>query len=228
MSNQVLSLNNIVRSYEQGGRVLTVLNHLNLIIREGEIVALVGPSGSGKTTLLQIAGLLDSANNGEVVIGQEVMNGAGDLVRTQARNKYIGFIYQFHHLMPEFSALENVMMPQLIAGVRKKEAKARAMALLGELGLSDRLHHRPAALSGGEQQRVAAARALANNPSLLLADEPTGNLDPHTAEDVFRVMLKTIREQKIGALIVTHNSDLARRMSRILELKDGLVRALSA
>lgn len=221
MNKPVLALRHIVRRYEQGGRVLTVLGGLNLEIGQGEIVALVGQSGSGKTTLLQIAGLLDSPNEGEILLSQEAMNNAGDARRTQARNRHIGFVYQLHHLLPEFSALENVMMPQLIAGRPHSKARSHALELLGELGLLERIYHRPAALSGGEQQRVAIARALANDPSLLLADEPTGNLDPVTADAVFDLLLRVAREKKISMLVATHNFDLARRMDRTVRLEGG-------
>lgn len=221
MSNAALRLTDIIRNYEQGGRVLSVLNHLNLEVRSGEVVALVGPSGSGKSTLLQIAGLLDTPTSGEVMIQKENMSNATDAKRTVARRKHIGFIYQFHHLLPEFSALENVMMPQLIAGVANADAKAKAISLLSQMGLRERLHHRPAALSGGEQQRVAIARALANDPALLLADEPTGNLDATTAESVFEILTRMAQEKKIAMLVATHNLDLARRMDRMLRLENG-------
>ena len=224
MNNSVLSLNNILHSYTQGGRGLTILNHLDLEIRPGEIVALVGPSGSGKTTLLQIAGLLDKPTSGEVVIGGERVSGAGDKKRTGARQKHIGFIYQFHNLLPEFSALENVMLPQMIAGVHKNASHVHAKELLVSLGLADRLNHRPAALSGGEQQRVAIARALANNPTLLLADEPTGNLDPVTAEAVFGMLIRLAREKNLAMLVATHNLDLAKRMDRVARLENGMLK----
>ena len=222
MSN-VLSLTNIIRNYQQGGRQLTVLNQLNLQVRAGEVVALIGPSGSGKTTLLQIAGLLDTPTLGEVIINSELMNGASDAKRTQARLKHIGFVYQFHHLLPEFSAIENIVLPQMIAGVATPDARAKANALLFDLGLADRAHHRPAALSGGEQQRVAIARALANDPALLLADEPTGNLDAATAETVFDILMQTVRNKQVGMLVATHNPELARRMDRIVTLENGVL-----
>jgi len=225
MSSKVLELHNVVRTYEQGSRVLTVLNRLNLEIKAGEVVALVGPSGSGKTTLLQIAGLLDSPNDGDVLVKNEVMNGASDSARTQARSQHIGFVYQMHHLLPEFSALENVMLPQLIAGVAESKARSKAAALLGELGLSERLRHRPAALSGGEQQRVAIGRALANDPALILADEPTGNLDPMTADVVFEVLMQVVRDKKVGMLVATHNFELAKRMDRTVRLEGGVLKS---
>jgi lipoprotein-releasing system ATP-binding protein len=223
MSNVALSLGDITRNYEQGGRVISVLKHLNLQVRSGEIAALVGPSGSGKSTLLQIAGLLDTPTSGEVMIQKEIMTNASEAKRTQARGKYIGFIYQFHHLLPEFSAIENVMMPQLITGVAPAAARSKAAGLLAEMGLRERLNHRPAALSGGEQQRVAIARALANEPALLLADEPTGNLDAATAESVFEILLRMAHEKKIAMLVATHNVELARRMDRTLRLENGIL-----
>ena len=224
MSNTVLSLQNIVHIYKQGGRELAVLNHLDLSIERGEIVALVGPSGSGKTTLLQIAGLLDTPTSGEVIINGEVMTGADDGKRTFCRRNNIGFIYQYHHLLPEFSALENVVLPQMIAGVDKNTASKKAAELLDQLGLADRLHHRPAALSGGEQQRVAIARALANNPAMIFADEPTGNLDPSTAEVVFKMLLGMVREKQLAMLVATHNLDLAAKMDRIVRLEKGVLK----
>ncbi|NBO17979.1 MAG: ABC transporter ATP-binding protein [Proteobacteria bacterium] len=223
MSDAVLELKDIVRSYTQGGRTLDVLRRLNLRVGRGECLALVGPSGSGKTTLLQIAGLLDTPGEGLVAIGGQQMQRASDAERTRARNAHIGFVYQFHHLLPEFSALENVVMPQLIAGVARKEAEARAQELLAQLGLQDRVRHRPAALSGGEQQRVAIARALANKPGLLLADEPTGNLDPQTAEQVFALLLAQARGQGVGMLVATHNPELAARMDRTVRLEKGVL-----
>ena len=221
--NSVLKLKDVKRSFEQGGHKLEILRGVNLSIERGEIVALLGPSGCGKTTLLQIAGLLEKPNSGEILINGQKVKGKADSVRTGLRRTQIGFIYQFHHLLPDFTALENLLLPQYIAGVKKAEAKQRAWQLLESVGLEKRAEHYPSQLSGGEQQRVAIARALVNRPSLLLADEPTGNLDPKTAEDVFQVMLHTIRRLKIGALVVTHNVELARRMDRVLQLKDGLV-----
>jgi lipoprotein-releasing system ATP-binding protein len=225
MSDAVLSLKIIMRVYQQGDRSLTVLNQLNLEVKRGEVVALVGPSGSGKTTLLQIAGLLDTPSSGEVTIAGEVMSTASDTVRTLARRRHIGFVYQFHHLLPEFSAQENVMLPQMMAGVASGAAQAKAVSLLTELGLGERLRHRPAKLSGGEQQRVALARALANDPVLLLADEPTGNLDPQTAESVFALLMRMAREKNVAALIATHNLDLAKRMDRSVRLENGVLKS---
>jgi lipoprotein-releasing system ATP-binding protein len=218
MSEAALTLEQVTRIYEQGDRRLTVLHNFDLDIRKGEVVALVGPSGSGKTTLLQVAGLLDTPDSGEVRIASRIMTGASDIERTLARRKHIGFVYQFHHLLPEFSALENVMLPQMLAGVDTAVAKKKAHALLAELGLSDRELHRPAKLSGGEQQRVAIARALANDPQLLLADEPTGNLDPLTAELVFGMLMRMVREKQVAMLVATHNLELAKRMDRIVSL----------
>ncbi len=218
MSDAALMFNSVVRKYEQGGRVLSVLDNLNLEVKRGEVVALVGPSGSGKSTLLQIAGLLDNPDAGQVWISGENMTGAGDDKRTMARRRHIGFIYQFHHLLPEFSAVENVALPQMIAGVSQKMAQEKGAELLGSLGLRERLHHRPAALSGGEQQRVAIARALANEPALLLADEPTGNLDVTTSQTVFDMLMQVSREKNAGMLVATHNLVLAGRMDRIVRL----------
>lgn len=222
MSN-VLELKDIRRSFEQGGQKLEILRGVNLSIARGEIVALLGPSGCGKTTLLQISGLLENPTSGEIFInGQKVASGA-DKLRTDLRRTQIGFVYQFHHLLPDFTAVENLLLPQYVANVNKAEAVNRASKLLESVGLASRAEHYPSQLSGGEQQRVAIARALVNRPALLLADEPTGNLDPQTAEDVFQVMLQTIRSLKIGALVVTHNAELAGRMDRILQLKNGTV-----
>ncbi|MFO0388404.1 MAG: ABC transporter ATP-binding protein [Alphaproteobacteria bacterium] len=222
MSN-ILNLKNINKIYDQGEQKLSVLNGLNLAINKNEIVALVGPSGSGKTTLLQIAGMLDTPTSGEVWIGEENVATANDLKRTALRRVKVGFVYQFHHLLPEFSALENVMLSQMIAGVSSADAAKKSQELLGMLGLAERLTHRPAKLSGGEQQRVAIARALANDPALLLADEPTGNLDAHTAEGVFILLMKVMKERGLAGLVATHNMELAARMSRTVHLKDGKI-----
>ncbi|MDE3016536.1 MAG: ABC transporter ATP-binding protein [Pseudomonadota bacterium] len=224
MSNAALSLQNIARVYDQGGRRLSVFSYLDLEVRRGETVALLGPSGSGKSTLLHIAGLLDTPTSGKVMVGGEDVSGASDGVRTYVRRRQIGFVYQFHHLLPEFSALENVMLPQMIAGVPVAPARERAAGLLDSLGLRERKTHRPARLSGGEQQRVAMARALANDPPLLLADEPTGNLDPITAEATFAVLLKRVRERSLAVLVATHNMDLAKRMDRIVRLEGGMLK----
>jgi lipoprotein-releasing system ATP-binding protein len=222
MSN-VLELRDIRRSFKQGGQKLEILKGVNLSIARGEIVALLGPSGCGKTTLLQIAGLLENPSEGDVFISGKKVAGGADKLRTDLRRTQIGFVYQFHHLLPDFTALENLLLPQYIADVTGKEARGHALKLLESVGLLKRAEHYPSQMSGGEQQRVAIARALVNRPALLLADEPTGNLDPDTAEDVFKTMLQTIRTLKIGALVVTHNAELAKRMDRILRLKDGIV-----
>ncbi len=216
-----LQLSNVSRTYGSGERALKVFEHLSLHVAAGEIVALVGQSGSGKSSLLHIAGLLEKPSSGEVFIAGQNCSAMDDNSRTAVRRSGIGFVYQFHHLLPEFSALENVIMPQLIAGEPKAKAHARAKDLLGRMKLEHRLEHRPAELSGGEQQRVAIARAIANRPLLLLADEPTGNLDPPTAELVHQEFLRMIREEGLGALIATHNVEFASRMSRMLRMVNG-------
>lgn len=222
MSELVLDLQGVSKSYNRGTPAeISVLSGLDLSVARGEVVALVAPSGAGKSTLLHIAGLLDTADGGRVVIGGRDMSGQGDRVRTELRRSDIGFVYQFHHLLPEFSALENILLPQLANGVGHRDASDRALALLDRVGLLARAHHRPAEMSGGEQQRVAFCRALANGPSLLLADEPTGNLDPATSDRVFGVLMEIVRETGLSALIATHNLDLAGRMDRVLRLKDG-------
>ncbi len=221
MSNAVLGLSNIGRTFRQGKSKLEVLRGVDLKLKEGEIVALVGPSGAGKSTLLHIAGLLEQPDSGNVTICSEICTGLDDDGRTRQRRHNIGFVYQYHHLLPEFSATENIAIPQIIAGASRGEARDRALELLDWLGLSERASHRPARLSGGEQQRVAIGRALANAPKLLLADEPTGNLDPHTADDVFNVLLKLARGAGLAALVATHNPVLANRMDRIVKLEDG-------
>ncbi|HEX3216792.1 MAG TPA: ABC transporter ATP-binding protein [Aestuariivirgaceae bacterium] len=217
----VLELRDVARAFAQGGIKLDIFKHVSMAVRPGEIVALVGPSGAGKSSLLHIAGLLEAPTAGEVFIAGRNCSTLDDLSRTRIRRLGIGFVYQFHHLLPEFSALENVILPQLIAGAAKKAAAERATALLQRLGLDSRLGHRPAELSGGEQQRVAIARALANRPLLLLADEPTGNLDPRTAGHVHAEFLRLIQEEGLGAVIATHNLELAQRMHRILHLDKG-------
>ncbi len=221
MSETVLHLKDVSRGFSQGGVELHVLRKLQLEVKRGEMVALVGPSGSGKTTLLQIAGLLAHPDSGEVRIGNEDFSKAGDRKRTRARLRNIGFVYQFHHLLPEFSALENVMIPQMLAGVKRNKAEHRAHLLLEVLGLAAREHHRPSQMSGGEQQRVAIARAVANQPVLILADEPTGNLDVNTANGVFAVFAKLVKELKLAALIATHNTELAKSMDNIFEMEPG-------
>ncbi len=222
-----LKLTGIARTFGKGATRLEILKDINLEIGQGEIVALVGPSGSGKSTLLHIAGLLDTPTSGTIEIaGQNAtkMNNAG---RTKLRQKTIGFVYQSHLLLPDFNALENVMMPQLIAGVKGKEAETHAKELLKEVGLSHRLTHRAGQLSGGEQQRVAIARALANSPALLLADEPTGNLDPKTADEVFDTFLRIVRQTGLSALLATHNPELAQKMDRRISVVDGCIAELS-
>ena len=224
MSDAMLELAGIDKAYNRGkpGEV-TVLRGASVSVKRGEVVALVAPSGAGKSTLLHIAGLLDTADSGSVRLGGQDMAGLSDRDRTGIRRAEVGFIYQFHHLLPEFSALENIVLPQLANGVAEKAAKARGMDLLGRVGIAGRAGHRPAALSGGEQQRVAFCRALANNPRLLLADEPPGNLDPGTSDQVFGVLMELVRETGLSALIATHNLELAGRMDRIVRLDGGLV-----
>jgi lipoprotein-releasing system ATP-binding protein len=217
----LLKLEGLEKTYTQGGQGLTIFKNLDLKIEAGEVVALVGPSGAGKSTLLQVAGLLDKPTAGKIKINGRYVDKMSDYERTILRRDYIGFVYQFHYLLPEFTALENVAMPQIIKGVNKAAARNKAAAILESLGLSHRLDHRPARLSGGEQQRVAIGRALANSPKLLFADEPTGNLDPHTSAEVFDLLIDQARRRKIGALIATHNLQLADRMDRALELKAG-------
>jgi lipoprotein-releasing system ATP-binding protein len=217
----MLALKQIEKTYAQGAERLHVLAGLDVSLQAGEVVALVGQSGSGKTTLLHIAGLLDVPDKGEVVIAGINAEKANDAKRTELRRHHIGFVYQFHHLLPEFSALENVAVPQIIAGIAKKTALQKAEGLLRSLGLGERLQHRPSQLSGGEQQRVAIARALANSPSLLLADEPTGNLDPESAEQVFALLMQQARTHHLAVLVATHNLELAGRMDRIVRLHKG-------
>jgi len=216
-----LSLNKVSRHYGAGGSELTVFDNLSLDVRAGEVVALLGQSGSGKSSLLHIAGLLERPTSGQVLVAGQDCTAMDDASRTRVRRIGIGFVYQFHHLLPEFSALENVVMPQLIAGASKAAAVTRARELLVRLKLDHRLDHRPAELSGGEQQRVAIARAIANRPLLLLADEPTGNLDPGTAELVQEEFMRLIHDEGLGALIATHNVDLASRMTRTFALHNG-------
>lgn len=217
----VLVLAGVTRDFRQGEEVLEVLKGAELTMWPGEIVALVGPSGAGKSTLLQIAGLLELADAGTVRIAGVTTNHLPDVRRTALRREYLGFVYQYHHLLPEFSALENVMVPQMIAAVPYKQAKERAKQLLDRMGLGHRAEHRPGQLSGGEQQRTAIARALANQPRVLLADEPTGNLDPGTSEKVFAELMFLAREEGLAALVATHNQKLEQRMDRILELREG-------
>ncbi len=226
MSKPTLTLSHINRSYGKGSMKIEVLKDINLSIQAGEIVALVGPSGSGKSTLLHIAGLLDAPTKGSIEIEGVAVHLKTDKQRTALRRDKIGFVYQAHLLLPDFSALENVMMPQLLRGVKPQEAKTNAQKLLAQMGLGTRLKHRSGQLSGGEQQRVAIARALANQPVLLLADEPTGNLDPKTAEAVFQLLLRVVRETGLSAFIATHNPELASRMDRRVSVVDGILHEL--
>ena len=221
IGDSVLELRGIRREFRQGAGSLTVLDGVDLILGAGQIVALVGPSGAGKSTLLQIAGLLERPDGGRVVMGGVDCARLPDAERTARRRAEIGFVYQYHHLLAEFSAAENIVLPQMIAGLSRAKARARAMELLGVMKLTDRADHRPARLSGGEQQRVAIARALANAPRLLLADEPTGNLDPHSAETVFDLLIRLVRGTGLSAIVATHNPDLARRMDRVVAMRDG-------
>ena len=217
-------LRGVGRTYRQGENALEVLRDVNLTLHPGEIVALVGPSGSGKSTLLHIAGLLDLPDKGDVFIGGKRCAKLDEAARTMLRRTAVGFVYQFHYLLPEFSAAENVALPQRIAGVNPGNAINVASELLNRLGLKDRLHHRPGELSGGEQQRVAICRAVANNPRVLLADEPTGNLDPETSEKVFGELMSLARTQKVACLIATHNMDLAKRMDRAVTMDGGQIK----
>ncbi len=219
----VLFLQAIERHYRQGDEMLDILKGAELAVWAGQAVALVAPSGAGKSTLLHIAGLLEHPDVGEVYVDGQPTSGRPDAERTAIRRNQIGFVYQAHHLLPEFSALENVMLPQMIKGLSKSEARRRAAELLAYLGLRDRLSHRPAELSGGEQQRVALARAVANAPRILLADEPTGNLDLHTADHVFGILLQLVRSSGLATIIATHNMELAARMDRRVTIREGLV-----
>ncbi len=224
MSDSIsLELRSVRRSFQQGQSRLNILRGASLSLQAGEIIGLVGPSGSGKSTLLQIAGLLEKPDEGAVVINGQDCTSVDDQERTKLRRDEFGFIYQFHNLLPEFTAMENVVLPQLIVGVSKNDARAHAINLLSDVGLENRVHHFPAELSGGEQQRVAIARALANSPRILLADEPTGNLDEATATVVFELILKVVKNLKVSAFIVTHNNSLARQMDRVVTLKDGIL-----
>ena len=224
MSNAVpLELRDVRRTYRTEGGELPVLRGVNLTLHAGEIVAMAAPSGAGKSTLLHLAGLLERPDGGAVLVDGRDAGTLPDAARTAIRRDTIGFVYQFHHLLAEFSALENVVLPQMIAGVPRRQASERAMTLLSSFGLRRRADHLPGKLSGGEQQRVAIARALANAPKVLLADEPTGNLDVHTADVVFEELLATVRREGVAALIATHNPELAARMDRTVTLRDGLV-----
>ncbi|HMA71780.1 MAG TPA: ABC transporter ATP-binding protein [Xanthobacteraceae bacterium] len=219
----VIHLSRIERHYQQGDDRLDILNGAELAVWSGQSVALIAPSGAGKSTLLHIAGLLEQQDAGEVFIDETATSALGDAARTRLRRTEIGFVYQAHHLLPEFTALENVMLPQMVRGLKKSDAEKRGRELLGYLGLKDRLGHRPAELSGGEQQRVAIARAVANAPRILLADEPTGNLDPRTSERVFAALVQLVHASGLAAIIATHNMDLAARMDRRVTLRDGKV-----
>ncbi len=222
-TDKVLALTGIDRNYGQGETLLSILKGADFSLSAGETVALVAPSGTGKSTLLHVAGLLEHPDAGEVIVGGEACSGLSEDRRTAVRRRSIGFVYQFHHLLPEFSALENIMMPQLIAGLSMAEAKERAAQLLDYMRIGHRADHRPAELSGGEQQRVAIARAVANAPLVLLADEPTGNLDPETASYVFSALRALVRQSGLAALIATHNHELAQRMDRCVTIVDGKI-----
>ena len=221
-----LELRGVRRVFKSGGSAIHVLNGIDLALRPGEVVALVGPSGAGKSTLLHVAGLLERPDDGSVLIAGADCGSLSDDRRTLLRRSELGFVYQFHHLLPEFSALENVMLPQMISGIGRTRAREKAAALLAGVGLAPRAGHRPARLSGGEQQRVAIVRALANDPKILLGDEPTGNLDHATGESVLDTLLDLVRRTRLAALIATHNLDLARRLDRILALEDGRLKEM--
>jgi lipoprotein-releasing system ATP-binding protein len=222
-----LELRGVRKVFRQGNVELAVLNCVELALMPGEIVALVGPSGAGKSTLLHVAGLLERPDGGAVLIESRDCGALSDEHRTMLRRRALGFVYQFHHLLPEFSAVENVMLPQMIGGVTRSAARRKAEALLGRVGLAERLSHRPARLSGGEQQRVAIVRALANDPKILLADEPTGNLDHTTAAGVIETLIAVVRDHGLAALIATHNLELAGRLDRTVTLEDGRLRAVA-
>jgi lipoprotein-releasing system ATP-binding protein len=224
----VLELKGIQQSFsEAGGGRLDVIKSAELSLYPGQMVALIGPSGAGKSTLLHITGMLEKPLAGEVVVAGQSSRDMSDDRRTALRRNTMGFVYQYHHLLPEFSALENVVVPQMIAGKSRKAARPRATELLERVGLGGRLEHRPGKLSGGEQQRVAVARALANDPKILLADEPTGNLDLHTADDVFTMLTDLVRDFRVAALIATHNLDIARRMDRVVTIREGVLEEVS-
>lgn len=223
MNDIVLQIENVQQHYEQGGNVLSVLKGANFSLKKGETVAMVAPSGTGKSTLLHLAGLLEKPSAGEVYVGGRATSTLDDDARTAMRRSELGFVYQFHHLLPEFTALENIMMPQMIAGLSYKEASVRAAQLLDYMRIGARASHRPSELSGGEQQRVAIARSVANAPLILLADEPTGNLDPETAGYVFEALEALVRQSGLSALIATHNHDIAALMDRRVTLQDGQV-----
>lgn len=219
----VLELENIEKSFSQANQKIEVLKSANLRITKGQMASLIGPSGSGKTTILQIAGLLDTPNSGKILINGIDASKADDEVRTKIRKNHIGFVYQSHHLLPEFSALENAALPLLIQGKNKDEAFAAARKILEEVGLEDRFDHKPSQLSGGQQQRVAIARALISKPSLILADEPTGNLDAEIAAKVFEILQRLVKTYEIGCLVVTHNLDLAQKSDKVFTIKNGAI-----
>jgi lipoprotein-releasing system ATP-binding protein len=219
--NNVVELIDVRRKFVQGDATIEVLRGVDLVVGKGELVALLGPSGSGKSTMLQAVGLLEGGFSGSIKLDGEEVSTAGVDRQTEIRRQKLGFVYQFHHLLPDFDALENVVLPQLIADATPEDAIERATHLLTQLGLSERLHHRPSKLSGGEQQRVAVARALANRPKLVMADEPTGNLDEHTADIVLGEFMALVREQGSSAIVATHNERLAAKMDRVVRLKDG-------
>jgi lipoprotein-releasing system ATP-binding protein len=221
LATAALRLENVARAYAQGEGTLDVFHNLELTLRPGEVVALVGPSGAGKSSLLHMAGLLEAPTAGEIYIAGAAASKLDERTRTRIRRDMIGFVYQAHHLLPEFTALENVILPQRIAGKSRTESEANAKRLLTQMGLGERMTHRPSQLSGGEQQRVAIARALANNPRILLADEPTGNLDPRTSGGVFDALVALVRSEGLAALIATHNAELASKMDRALVMQDG-------
>jgi lipoprotein-releasing system ATP-binding protein len=223
MSDARLALSEVRKTFEQAGRKLEILRGISFALEKAEMVALVGPSGAGKSTLLHIAGLLEHPDSGTILVAGHSVGRLSDRERTTIRRETIGFVYQYHHLLPEFTAEENLIIPQMLAGKSRRAAKERADELLDAVGLADRLDHRPARLSGGEQQRVAIARAIANRPMVILADEPTGNLDPETADRVFQMLAKLVRDSGVAALVATHNLELAARMDRALKLEDGHV-----
>lgn len=226
MSNPVLELKSVGRRFQQGSKTLEILRGASEAIQPGEIVSLVAPSGAGKSTLLQVAGLLERPDDGDIIIDGQSCGAMDDQARTEVRRNKLGFVYQYHHLLPEFSAVENIVLPQMIAGTFRREALSRGEEILDSLGLGERVHHRPAEMSGGEQQRVAIGRAIANVPKVLLADEPTGNLDPETADRVFNHLVDIARSQGIGVLLATHNHQLAGRTDRSITLTDGRLEPL--
>jgi len=221
MMTNTLKLHNICKSFSQGEQELEVIKNCNLEVKNSELVALIGPSGSGKTTLLQIAGLLDCPTSGSIEINGQEITDSSDKIRTEIRKNNIGFIYQFHHLLPEFSALENVALPLLIKGLKKEEAYEKAKEMLIEVELEDRINYKPSQLSGGQQQRVAIARALVTKPALILADEPTGNLDLELSEKIFDLLSKLVKNHKLSCLVVTHNNNLSKKADRIIDMGSG-------